>query len=331
MPAIYAGLSAAERACARAEAPDRARPRRPPRPPAEPALRRPAAARVDRARADERRPGHPGRRADRRARQQERRRGDGAAPASCSARRPHHHPDHARPRRSREHAQRASSRSRTARSSRDTGPSIATADARRRGRATRRRAEPAPRCCRTSARPSKMAMRALRANLFRTVLTLLGIVIGVGSVVAMLAIGDGAKQAVLDAHQRDGHQPAAGAAGRAERARRRRHRDARRRRMPKRSRRCPTSSRRCRSCPATVTLRYRQHRLSDAGRTRRRPQLPDGARAGRWRSGIFFTEEDLRELRPGGGARADGREQSVPDGVDPIGKLRSASTTCRSR
>lgn len=45
---------------------------------------------------------------------------------------------------------------------------------------------------------SKTAVRALRANLFRTVLTLLGIVIGVASVIAMLAIGDGAKQAVLD-------------------------------------------------------------------------------------------------------------------------------------
>ncbi|MES2038423.1 MAG: MacB family efflux pump subunit [Pseudomonadota bacterium] len=44
---------------------------------------------------------------------------------------------------------------------------------------------------------AKTALRALRSNLFRTVLTLLGIVIGVGSVVAMLAIGDGAKQAVL--------------------------------------------------------------------------------------------------------------------------------------
>ncbi|MBL8780751.1 MAG: ATP-binding cassette domain-containing protein, partial [Alphaproteobacteria bacterium] len=42
-----------------------------------------------------------------------------------------------------------------------------------------------------------MALRALRANFFRTVLTLLGIVIGVGSVVAMLAIGEGAKQAVV--------------------------------------------------------------------------------------------------------------------------------------
>jgi macrolide transport system ATP-binding/permease protein len=44
---------------------------------------------------------------------------------------------------------------------------------------------------------ANMALRALRANLFRTILTLLGIVIGVGSVVAMLAIGEGAKQAVV--------------------------------------------------------------------------------------------------------------------------------------
>ena len=45
---------------------------------------------------------------------------------------------------------------------------------------------------------AKAAGRALRANLFRTALTLLGIVIGVGSVIAMLAVGDGAKQAVID-------------------------------------------------------------------------------------------------------------------------------------
>jgi macrolide transport system ATP-binding/permease protein len=43
----------------------------------------------------------------------------------------------------------------------------------------------------------KMAMRSLHANLFRTALTLLGIVIGVGSVVSMLALGEGSKQAVL--------------------------------------------------------------------------------------------------------------------------------------
>jgi macrolide transport system ATP-binding/permease protein len=43
----------------------------------------------------------------------------------------------------------------------------------------------------------RMALRALRANVFRTVLTLLGIIIGVGSVVSMMAIGEGAKQTVI--------------------------------------------------------------------------------------------------------------------------------------
>jgi macrolide transport system ATP-binding/permease protein len=45
---------------------------------------------------------------------------------------------------------------------------------------------------------AKAAARALRSNLFRTALTLLGIVIGVASVIAMLAVGNGARQAVLD-------------------------------------------------------------------------------------------------------------------------------------
>ncbi len=45
---------------------------------------------------------------------------------------------------------------------------------------------------------SRMALRSLRVNLMRTLLTLLGIIIGVGSVVAMLAIGDGARKSVVD-------------------------------------------------------------------------------------------------------------------------------------
>lgn len=44
---------------------------------------------------------------------------------------------------------------------------------------------------------TRSAARALYANLFRTVLTLLGIVIGVAAVIAMLAVGDGARQQVL--------------------------------------------------------------------------------------------------------------------------------------
>jgi len=43
----------------------------------------------------------------------------------------------------------------------------------------------------------RMALRSLKANVFRTILTLLGIVIGVASVVAMMAIGEGASQDIV--------------------------------------------------------------------------------------------------------------------------------------
>jgi macrolide transport system ATP-binding/permease protein len=42
------------------------------------------------------------------------------------------------------------------------------------------------------------AFRALHANIFRTALTLLGIIIGVAAVVTMLAVGGGSKQKILD-------------------------------------------------------------------------------------------------------------------------------------
>jgi macrolide transport system ATP-binding/permease protein len=45
---------------------------------------------------------------------------------------------------------------------------------------------------------TKMAFRSLRMNIFRTALTLLGVVIGVGAVVAMLAIGNGSKGMVME-------------------------------------------------------------------------------------------------------------------------------------
>jgi macrolide transport system ATP-binding/permease protein len=44
----------------------------------------------------------------------------------------------------------------------------------------------------------KMALRSLRVNLFRTVLTLLGVVIGVAAMITMLAIGNGSQQQVID-------------------------------------------------------------------------------------------------------------------------------------
>ncbi|MFA5593246.1 MAG: MacB family efflux pump subunit [Micavibrio sp.] len=42
------------------------------------------------------------------------------------------------------------------------------------------------------------ALRAMRANIFRTSLTLLGIVIGVAAVITMLAVGNGSKQNVME-------------------------------------------------------------------------------------------------------------------------------------
>ena len=42
------------------------------------------------------------------------------------------------------------------------------------------------------------AWRSLRVNIFRTVLTLLGIIIGVAAVVAMLAVGEGSRRKVMD-------------------------------------------------------------------------------------------------------------------------------------
>ena len=41
-----------------------------------------------------------------------------------------------------------------------------------------------------------VALQSVRANLFRSVLTMLGIIIGVGAVITMLAVGAGARGAV---------------------------------------------------------------------------------------------------------------------------------------
>jgi putative ABC transport system permease protein len=45
---------------------------------------------------------------------------------------------------------------------------------------------------------ARVALDALRANKLRSLLTMLGIIIGVGAVIAMIALGDGAQQSVQD-------------------------------------------------------------------------------------------------------------------------------------
>ena len=43
-----------------------------------------------------------------------------------------------------------------------------------------------------------VALQSIRANLFRGFLTMLGIIIGVGSVITMVSLGSGAQQAIDD-------------------------------------------------------------------------------------------------------------------------------------
>ena len=61
-----------------------------------------------------------------------------------------------------------------------------------------RRRDPSTALTSQAVESARTALRALSVNLFRTVLTLLGIIIGVASVVTMLAVGNGSKQKVLD-------------------------------------------------------------------------------------------------------------------------------------
>ena len=174
--------------------------------------------------------------------------------------------------------------------------------------ATPAAASPARRTWREAA---KMALRSLRGNLFRTVLTLLGIIIGVASVVAMLAIGDGAKQAGARPHLGDGHRPAGGAARRARRAlaAATRHAGAGGRRRHRRARQC--RRRRARVSRHQVTVRYGSTdyatRSTAPGRTSRRRAT------GSWRSGIFFTDARRAQLRAGRRARPDRGQEPLPD------------------
>ena len=46
--------------------------------------------------------------------------------------------------------------------------------------------------------PAKIAARALRVNLMRSFLTMLGIMIGIGAVIVMVAVGSGASQQIAD-------------------------------------------------------------------------------------------------------------------------------------
>lgn len=54
----------------------------------------------------------------------------------------------------------------------------------------------------------KIAIKALQSNKMRSALTMLGVIIGVGAVIAMLAVGTGASQRISQQYPEHRQQPA---------------------------------------------------------------------------------------------------------------------------
>src|SRR5438093_11806873 len=65
--------------------------------------------------------------------------------------------------------------------------------------------------------PLGIALKALRGNVMRTLLTLLGVIIGVSAVICTVSIGEGASAKIRAAIVTIGGEPARGQAGRHDR------------------------------------------------------------------------------------------------------------------
>ena len=165
----------------------------------------------------------------------------------------------------------------------------------------------------------RMAMRALKANIFRTVLTLLGIVIGVSSVVAMLAIGEGAKQRVVQQ---------IGSMGTNLLVVRPQYRNARgymgpiatlTREDAKAMESIPYVMAAMPDIRGTATVRYGNVDYQPDGVTATTDALPV-TRSWPIARGIFFNEEDINSYATVAVLGNTVYEALFPDGSDPIGK-----------
>jgi len=165
----------------------------------------------------------------------------------------------------------------------------------------------------------RMAMRALKANIFRTILTLLGIVIGVSSVVAMLAIGEGAKQRVVQQ---------IGSMGTNLLVVRPQFRNARGYNGPIATL-TPADAKAMESLPyvmtampdvrGAATVRYGNIDYQPDGIVATTDALPQ-TRSWRVARGIFFTEEDQNSYATVAVLGATVYDALFPDRSDPIGK-----------
>tara|TARA_R110000824_G_scaffold7892_4_gene35827 strand:+ start:51450 stop:53489 length:2040 start_codon:yes stop_codon:yes gene_type:complete len=165
----------------------------------------------------------------------------------------------------------------------------------------------------------RMAFRSLKANIFRTMLTLLGIVIGVSSVVAMLAIGEGAQQEIIQIMNQLGTNV-----------------------MTVRPERLPGSFR---SMPSTLTLEdaesvqnnipniiaaipQMQSRNTPVRFGRNDTQTSVVATTGSmpevesWplAQGVFFSDQDSADIASVAVLGSEARADLFPDGQDPLGQ-----------
>src|SRR5690606_2118039 len=164
----------------------------------------------------------------------------------------------------------------------------------------------------------RMALRSLHANTFRTFLTLLGIVIGVASVVTMLAIGEGAAQDIVERISSIGTDVLQLQPARAE---------GQRRNMPSTLtfedadailEGVPNVAYTLPELQGQQTVRWgRQDYRSNITATS--DSLPE-ARNWPLARGVFFTREDSETYTAVAVLGATAADELLPDGPDPLGE-----------
>ncbi|MDH5321718.1 MAG: MacB family efflux pump subunit [Gammaproteobacteria bacterium] len=198
----------------------------------------------------------------------------------------------------------------------DTGP--ATSARRRNGApalASRNAADNAASSVADMHEAVRMAFRSLRANIFRTILTLLGIVIGVASVVAMLAIGEGAQRDIIDRISSMGVNllTVRSFYGRSSDAQQLTIEDAKAIELE-----IPNVSSTMPEISGAATLRYR-NRDYQSEITATSANLPD-TRNWPLARGVFFTDEDSESFTPVAVLGATPYEELFEPGADPLGE-----------
>jgi macrolide transport system ATP-binding/permease protein len=160
----------------------------------------------------------------------------------------------------------------------------------------------------------KMAMRSLRANVFRTFLTLLGVVIGVMSVVIMMSIGEGTKLRIADEINQLGANRLSVFPNRKE------HPDAR---MPFDDVKAIEDKLRNvdsvlpeLNSNAIVRRGNVDYSTSIVATAENYPDIRDWAVA----SGVFFTNQDSERFNPVTILGATTRDKLFPYGGDPLGQ-----------